>query len=97
MDRKDGLLIAGAALLPGALHKMEHNAIETIRRDLTLGFRRRLGHGWRLASDILALVRLFAALAILALGLREVFRLSAAVDEASTSPLEPAEHAMPRE
>lgn len=85
MDRKDGLLIAGAALLPGALHQLENNAVETMRRELNLGLRRRLRHGRRLASDVLAVVRLFAAIAILALGLREVFRLSSGGDEADRS------------
>jgi hypothetical protein len=81
MDRTDGLLIGGVALLAGAFRRLENSAVETTRRNIGLSVRRRVGRGRRLVRDTGALLQLMIAVVMLVQGLRAALREWSAVDE----------------
>lgn len=81
MDHTDGLLFGGVALVAGALRRMEADAIDMTRRDISLRVRRHVGHGRRLARDSVSVVQLAIGAAILFQGLRTALREWSAVDD----------------
>lgn len=86
MDRTDGLLFGGVALVAGALRRMEDDAVDTTRRDISLRVRRHAVHGRRLARDSVSVVQLAIGAAILFQGLRTALREWSAVDDTEAVP-----------
>lgn len=87
MDRTDGLLFGGVALVAGALRRMEDDAVDMTRRDIGLRVRRRVVHGRRVARDSVSVVQLVIGVAILFQGLRTALREWSAVDDVEGVPV----------
>jgi hypothetical protein len=85
MERADGLLLGGVALVVGSLRRLQNDAVDMARRDIGLNVRRHLGHSRRLARDSVALVQLVIGVAILIQGLRTALREWSADAEGAAS------------
>ena len=87
MDRTDGLLFGGVALVAGALRRMEDDAVDMTRRDINMRVRRHVLHSRRRARDSASAVQLVIGAAILFHGLRMALREWSAVDDAEAVPV----------
>jgi hypothetical protein len=74
MNRTDGLLLGGVALVAGAFQRLEDDAVHMTRGQMNLEVQRFVGRTRRLARDVVALIQLAIGVAILVHVLRTAVR-----------------------